>query len=107
MRYCVDPIHKFQFPRLEQPGPPCLFCVRDRLNRIAVSAHTDVTLQTAEFDGKGRRIKNVVTNSGDFDRTEVYLWDGWKLCETRDGSANVVQQFIHGTQYIDELIMLN
>jgi glutamate synthase (NADPH/NADH) large chain len=30
------------------------------------------------------------------------LW----LIETRDGSNNVVQQFIHGTQYIDELVMM-
>ena len=26
-----------------------------------------------------------------------------KIIETRDGSGNMVQQFIHGTHYIDEL----
>jgi RHS repeat-associated protein len=36
----------------------------------------------------------------------VYLYDGQKVIETRDGSANLVQQFIHGTQYIDELVMV-
>ena len=48
----------------------------------------------------------MVTNAGKNDATTVYLYDGWKICETRDGSGNVVQQFIHGTQYIDELVMV-
>ena len=65
-----------------------------------------VTFQTAEFDGIDRRIKKVVTNSGDQDGTAVYLYDGWKIIETRDGSGNLYQQFIHGTQYIDELVMM-
>ena len=51
-------------------------------------------------------MKKVVTNSGDFDGTVVYLFDGHKIIETRDGSNNVVRQFIHGTQYIDELVMM-
>ncbi len=67
---------------------------------------SDEVIQTAEFDGTGRRMKKVVTNSGDLDRTVVYLYDGWKICETQDGSDNMVQQFIHGTQYIDELVMV-
>ena len=51
-------------------------------------------------------MKKVVTNAGPLDGTEVYLYDGWKICEMQDGSDNVVQQFIHGTQYIDELVMV-
>ena len=35
----------------------------------------------------------------------VCYYDGWKIIETRDGSANLYQQFIHGTQYIDEIVM--
>jgi hypothetical protein len=45
-----------------------------------------------------RWMKKVVTKSGEYDGTVVYLYDGWKIVETRDGSSNVVQQFIHGTQ---------
>ncbi len=58
-----------------------------------------------EFDAVGRRMKKVVTNSGDLDGTTVYFYEGQKICETRDGSGNMVAQFIHGTQYIDELVM--
>lgn len=48
----------------------------------------------------------VVTNSGDYGATVIDLFNGHKIIETRDGSDNVVQQFIHGTQYIDELVMM-
>ena len=65
-----------------------------------------MTVQTAEFDAAGRRIKKVVTNSGDSDGAVVYLYDGQKIIETRDGSGNMVRQMIHGTQYIDELVMV-
>ena len=46
-----------------------------------------VTVQTAVYDGTGRRLKKVVTNSGDHDGTVLYLYDGWKICETRDGAV--------------------
>ncbi|MBU0719700.1 MAG: hypothetical protein KJ749_15760 [Planctomycetes bacterium] len=46
-------------------------------------------------------MKKVATNSGEYDK-EVYLYGGHKIIETRDGSSNMVQQFIHGTRYIDE-----
>jgi hypothetical protein len=65
-----------------------------------------VTIQTAEFDGKGRRMKKTISNSGDLAGTTVYFYEGQKICETRDGSGNMVAQFIHGTQYIDELVMM-
>ncbi len=90
--------------------------VYDAWNRlVAVKSSLDsaaTTFQTAEFDAQGRRMKKVVTNSGDFDGTEVYLFDGHKILETRDGSDNVVRQFIHGTRYVgnglwpDELVMM-
>ena len=54
--------------------------------------------QTASFDGLGRRIMKVVTKSGDLDGTTVYYYRGHQIIETRDGSDNMVAQFIHGTQ---------
>jgi len=77
----------------------------NRLVKVRASSDSNVTIQTAEFDATGRRMKKVVTNSGELDATTVYLYDGQKIIETRNGSAAVVQQFIHGTQYIDELVM--
>ncbi|MCH7719366.1 MAG: hypothetical protein IH988_00045 [Planctomycetes bacterium] len=57
----------------------------------------------------------MVTNSGNLDATTVYFYDNvgrsvaarasaGRIIETRDGSSNVVAQFIHGTRYIDELV---
>ncbi len=48
----------------------------------------------------------MVTNAGERDGPVVCLYAGWKICETQDGPDNLVQQFIHGTQYIDELVMV-
>jgi RHS repeat-associated protein len=64
-----------------------------------------VTVQQSTFDGKGRRIKKVVSNAGDFDATTVYFYDGWKIIETRNGSDEMVAQYVHGTQYIDEIVL--
>jgi len=84
--------------------------VYDAWNRlVSVKSSKDagaVTFQTAEFDGLGRRMKKTVTNSGDLEGTVVYYYDGQRIIETRDGSGNLAQQFIHGTQYIDELVMV-
>ena len=76
---------------------------------VAVKSSEDsgaTTFQTAEFFGDDRRAKKVASNSGDFDGTFVYTFDRQKICQVNDGSGNVVQQFIHGTRYIDELILM-
>jgi len=78
----------------------------NRLIKVRSSVGTARTFQTANFDGLGRRMKKAVTNSGDQDATVVYLYDGQKIIQANDGSGNMVQQFIHGTQYIDELVMV-
>ena len=51
-----------------------------------------VVVQTAEFDATGRRMKKTVTNSGIHNGVVVYLYDGHKVLETRNGSNQVVQQ---------------
>ena len=77
----------------------------NRLVRAVNAEDTSVTIHEAEFDGRGRRIKKVVTNAGPDNGTVVFYYNGWKMIETRDGSGNLYQQFIHGTQYIDEIVM--
>ncbi len=46
-------------------------------------------------------MKKVVTNSGEFDKTEVYLYEGQRIIETRlaGDPNNAYQQFVHGMQY--------
>ena len=71
----------------------------NRLVKVQSAADSGaVTIQTAKFDAKGRRIPNVVTNSGHVDATKVYLYDAHKIIETRVGSSDVVAQCIHGTR---------
>jgi len=87
-----------------------------------------------KFGSLGRRIKKVVTKAGDFNKTEVYFYDGQRIVQINNGSGTMVQQFIapltrrsprsggaarrhaalgrngesraDGTQYIDELVMV-
>ena len=42
----------------------------------------DVTIHTASYDGRGRRLKKVVTNAGQYDGTVVFYYDDWKIIET-------------------------
>jgi len=53
-------------------------------------------------------MKESVTNSGDFDAVTRYYYHGQKIVETRvgDNPTTYHQQFIHGTRYIDELVMI-
>ncbi len=78
----------------------------NRLVKVRAKEDADVIIQTGEFDALGRRIKKVVTNAGDYDKTEVYFYDGQRIVQVSNGSGTMVQQFIHGTQYIDELVMM-
>ncbi|MEK6675465.1 MAG: RHS repeat-associated core domain-containing protein, partial [Planctomycetota bacterium] len=78
----------------------------NRLVKVRSSKQSNATIQTAEFDGVGRRIEKIVSNTGTFDATWRYFYDGQKIIETRNGSGDMVQQFIHGTRYIDELVMM-
>jgi len=80
----------------------------DAWNRLvkATLEDTDVVIQSAEFDGLGRRITKTVTNSGELDGTIVYFYNGHQIIETRDGSGNVESQVYHGTRYIDEVVGL-
>jgi hypothetical protein len=74
--------------------------------KVRSSVDSDVTYQTSSFDGLGRRIKKVVANSGDLDGTTVFYYDGQGIVETRDGSGNLVSQFVRGLRYIDEVVMV-
>jgi len=75
--------------------------VYDAWNRLVKAESRqdgDVVIQTAEYDGLGRRVQKAVSNSGGLDGTFAFYYDtGWRLLEVRDGSANVVAQVYGGT----------
>jgi len=77
-----------------------------RMVKVTSKQDTDVTIQTAAHDGLGRRIKKVVSNSGDLDGTWVYYYNGHKMIEAVDGSGDLLVQVYHGTQYIDEVVSM-
>ena len=52
----------------------------------------DVTIAAYTYDGTGRRIKKVVSNSGDPDATAYYYYAGSQMIETRNGSGNATRQ---------------
>ena len=94
------------------------------------SYFADVPVATYEYDGLRRRIEKVVTMHQGFgvvngsdtggsvgvqagQRHEHYFHNGWRLVETTDhaedvggeyayASADVLGQFVYGTQYVDE-----
>ena len=58
------------------------------------------------YDGLGRRTVKKIVNSADWDTTEHYHYDGDRLIEQRDGSNQMVRQFVWGTDYVDELVQI-
>ncbi|HUU96954.1 MAG TPA: RHS repeat-associated core domain-containing protein [Phycisphaerae bacterium] len=98
--------------------------VYDAWNRLAetkrrVDAETSVA--TYAFLGDNRRAKKVVQNcgtehlAGDGGNTTVhYYYCGtgfqpvnWNIVETRNGSNQATAQYVWGTQYTDELVMVD
>ena len=51
----------------------------NRLVKVTAREDSGVTIHTASYDGRGRRIKKVVTNTGQHDGTVVFYYDGWKI----------------------------
>jgi len=77
----------------------------NRLVKVTRKQDTDIVIQTAEYDGLGRRVQKVVAKSGDLDGTFSYFYDGWKIVQINTG-AELFQQVFHGTQYIDEIVAM-
>lgn len=80
----------------------------DFANRLCtVSRKTDsAAIAAYTYDASGRRIRKVVSNSGDLDGTTNFYLDGWREIEERDGTDSVLQQYVFGA-YIDEPIVLD
>jgi RHS repeat-associated protein len=78
----------------------------DAWNRlVGVTTTDDLAIGVYTYDGRNHRIKKVVTNSGELDgSTYFYHNKNWQLLETRDGSENLDEHSIWGTQYIDVLV---
>jgi RHS repeat-associated protein len=79
----------------------------NRLVQVRAGEGAESVLATYTYDATGRRIKKVVSNSGDLDTTEVYYYAGQQMIEARNGSEQATRQFVFGTQYVDEPIRMD
>ena len=69
--------------------------------------HEGSTISTSLYDGRGRRIRKQITNSGDQDYTYIYYYDDQRIIEERNGADQVLKTYVWGNEYIDELIQIN
>jgi YD repeat-containing protein len=83
------------------------------VERKAADADGEYTVvATYRYDGLGHRIRKVVTNCGDMNRTDYYYYNGnWQLLEVDQGGTpethKAVQQFVWGSRYIDEAVCMD
>ena len=93
----------------------------DAWNRLTKAAYAARDLTDSrqlvgqyEYDGKNRRLWRVVANRGvgawnaDADAEYRYSYDDqWRIVEVRNGSGQSKQQWVFGTQYTDEIVLMD
>ncbi|MCP4589426.1 MAG: hypothetical protein GY842_01650 [bacterium] len=102
----ISPTHDYAGNLTDDGTYKYVYDAWNRLAKVTAQSDTDITLQTAKYDGLGRRVEKVVTNSGDHDGTWRYYYHGHQIVQADDGSGNLLMQVYHGTQYIDEVVGL-
>ena len=63
-------------------------------------------ISTMKYDGLGRRISKVITNSGAQNATYKFFYDGQQVIETHNGSNQVIKQKVWGPTYVDEAVQI-
>jgi RHS repeat-associated protein len=58
------------------------------------------------YDASGRRVTKAVEGTGAMDDTTHYYLSGQSVAETRNGSDLLLEQFVHGPNYVDELVQV-
>ena len=87
----------------------------NRLVKAARRVDALTPVATVAYDALHRRVSKVVTNCGlettpgDGGNTTVdYFYDNqWRVVETQNGSKQTTRQFVYGTQYVDEQILMD
>ena len=95
----------------------------NRLVTVTRRVDDETTVAEYEYDGKNRRTMKTVSNCGIEDTpndggntTVEYYYGGvaaglragrWNVFETRNGSSQTTFQYVWGTQYVDELVMID
>ena len=87
----------------------------NRLRKVQRPVDDTTTVAEYEYDGRSRRTKKTVTNSGmeetagDGGNTTVHFYydSRWRILETRNGSDQPTRQWAWGTRYTDELLFMD
>ena len=77
----------------------------NRLRRVSLASNGTL-IATYAYDALSRRVLKVVTNTGTFDGTTHYYYDGWQVVEERNGTDQLTQQYVYGAS-IDEPLVLD
>jgi RHS repeat-associated protein len=79
----------------------------DAFNRLRTVTQEagNVLVATYEYDGQGRRIAKVVTNSGAQNGTTTYALDGVREIQENNGAGTLTQQYVYGIGINEVLVM--
>jgi RHS repeat-associated protein len=77
----------------------------NRLQRVKRKSDGNV-VAVYVYDAFGRRIRKVVTNSGNLNGKTDFYYDVRRVIEERDGGDALTQQYVYGN-YIDEVLVLD
>jgi RHS repeat-associated protein len=80
----------------------------DALNRLraATDKASGNLIATYFYDCHNRRMRKVVTNSGDLNGPTDFYYDAWRVMEEHDGTDAITQQYTYGN-YFDEVWTLD
>src|SRR4051812_1360203 len=71
--------------------------------RDGTGVHSGQISFTNAYDAAGRRVSRTVTGTGVDDCTDQYYYSGNQAIQKRDGSDELLQEYVYGLTYVDEI----
>jgi hypothetical protein len=68
--------------------------------------HAGQVFATMAYDASGKRLTKAVNGTGSMDATTHYYLSGQSAIETRNGPDRLLQPYVHGLAYVDELVQV-
>ncbi|MCG3130992.1 MAG: hypothetical protein FLDDKLPJ_01767 [Phycisphaerae bacterium] len=78
----------------------------NNLVKVRAQNDADVVIGVYAYYADNRRASKVVTNRGELDGTTYFFYDGLREIEERNGAEAVIQQYVWGHEYVDQLLMI-
>ncbi|MGH2734799.1 MAG: RHS repeat-associated core domain-containing protein [Actinomycetota bacterium] len=77
----------------------------DYQNRLRRVTRDGELIAEYTYDALGRRVRKLVTSSGDLNGEARFYLDGWREIEERDGAGALVRQHVFGRDIDEALVM--